>query len=203
MPASIRRASDGAIGRMPNSSPAPMIAFHRSVPRRAVEEVDLEARHGRPSGAADQHGDAVDLELLAPVVADVVDGGADELLEGLPRQRPLHLHRVHVGQRDLGVQTAGGEYPQGVQPRVGVRQLHPPDVLSTCRSTGSFTMPPSGAVTSMYLPCFTAHFVRSRQVIRSISRSASGPLTCTVRSTPTSHRVTASFSALYSTSGSS
>ncbi len=33
MPASIRRASHGAIGRMPNSSPAAMIASQRSAPR--------------------------------------------------------------------------------------------------------------------------------------------------------------------------
>ena len=33
MPASIRRASHGAIGRMSNSSPASMIASHRSSPR--------------------------------------------------------------------------------------------------------------------------------------------------------------------------
>ena len=64
-------------------------------------------------------------------------------------------------------------------------------------------MPPSGAVTIMYLPCFTAHFVRSRHVIMSISLSASGPLTSTVRSTPTSHIVTPSFSSAYSASGSS
>ena len=64
-------------------------------------------------------------------------------------------------------------------------------------------MPPSGDMTSMYLPCLTAHFVRSRQVSMSISLSASGPLTCTVRSTPTSHSVTPSCSALYSTETSS
>jgi hypothetical protein len=73
----------------------------------------------------------------------------------------------------------------------------------TCSSTGSFTIEPSGPVTSMYLPCFTAHFVRSRQVIMSISRSASGPATCTVRSTPTSHIVTPLLRAQYSVSGSS
>ncbi len=55
----------------------------------------------------------------------------------------------------------------------------------------------------MYLHCLTAQRLRSRQVIRSISRSASRPLTCTVRSTPTSHRVTPSFSARYSTETSS
>ena len=64
-------------------------------------------------------------------------------------------------------------------------------------------MPPLGAVTSMYLHCLTAQLVRSRQVSMSISRSASGPLTCTVRSTPTSHSVTPSFSARYSTATSS
>jgi len=64
-------------------------------------------------------------------------------------------------------------------------------------------MPPCGAVTSMYFPCFTAHFVRSRQVIMSTSRSASGPLTSTVRSTATSHSVTSFVSAQYSVSGSS
>ena len=55
----------------------------------------------------------------------------------------------------------------------------------------------------MYLPCFTAHFVRSRQVIMSIRRSASGPLTSIVRSTPTSHIVTPLASTQYSVSGSS
>ncbi len=33
MPASTRRASFGAIGRIANSSPAAMIRFHSSVPR--------------------------------------------------------------------------------------------------------------------------------------------------------------------------
>ena len=55
----------------------------------------------------------------------------------------------------------------------------------------------------MYLHCLTAHFVRLRQVSMSVSRSASGPLICTVRSTPTSHSVTASLSAWYSTETSS
>ena len=59
-------------------------------------------------------------------------------------------------------------------------------------------MPPLGEMTSMYLPCLTAQRVRSRQVSMSISRSASGPAICTVRSTPTSHSVTPSFSARYS-----
>src|SRR4029078_5454931 len=74
---------------------------------------------------------------------------------------------------------------------------------STCSSTGSLTMPPSGEVTSMYLPCLTAHLVRSRQGNMSISMSGAGPLPCTVRSTPTSHSVTPSCSALYSTETSS
>ena len=64
-------------------------------------------------------------------------------------------------------------------------------------------IPPSGAVTIMYLPCFTAHVVRSRHVSESTKRSASGPEISTVRSTATSHTVTSFSSAQYSTTGSS
>ena len=47
MPASTRRASFGAIGRMPNSSPAPMIASQRSPP------LELSSRFTSNPGTAD------------------------------------------------------------------------------------------------------------------------------------------------------
>ena len=40
-----------------------MIASHSVVALRAVEEVDLESRDRRPSGAADHDRDTLDLEL--------------------------------------------------------------------------------------------------------------------------------------------
>jgi hypothetical protein len=45
MPASIGNASDGAIGRMPNSSPA-HDRVPQSVPRVPSRKVDLESRTG-------------------------------------------------------------------------------------------------------------------------------------------------------------
>src|SRR5262245_33586993 len=56
-----------------------------------VEEVHLEARHRRPAGPADHDRDAVDLDPVAPVVAELVDLVADECLERRGRLRPLHL----------------------------------------------------------------------------------------------------------------
>ena len=63
-------------------------------------------------------------------------------------------------------------------------------------------MPPSGAVISTYLPCFTAHVVRSRHVSRFVNALASGPVISTMRSTLTSHSVTSLTSAQYSSTGS-
>ena len=48
MPASTRRASFGAIGRIANSSPAPMIASHTSSPR------EPSSRFTSNPGTADQ-----------------------------------------------------------------------------------------------------------------------------------------------------
>ncbi len=128
MPASIRRASHGAIG-----SDAELLAGRDDrVPEvgsaRPVEQVHLEARYRGPARAGDQHGDAVDLEALAPVVLDVVDRWSHELLEGLRRQRPLHLDGVDVRVAHLGVQAALRGDAECVQPCIGVRELHPPDV---------------------------------------------------------------------------
>ena len=64
------------------------------------------------------------------------------------------------------------------------------------------TMPPSSAVTSMYLPWPTAHLVRSRQVRLLVNAVASGPVISTMRSTLTSHTVTPLSSAQYSSIGS-
>jgi hypothetical protein len=64
-------------------------------------------------------------------------------------------------------------------------------------------MPPSGAMIGAYLPCPAAHLVRSRQVSMLASAKPSGPLICTTRSTPTSHRVTSLTSAQYSATSSS
>ena len=63
-------------------------------------------------------------------------------------------------------------------------------------------MPPSSAVMSMYLPCPTAHLVRSRQVSMLVKADASGPVISTIRSTETSHTVTSLSSAQYSSIGS-
>jgi hypothetical protein len=53
-----------------------------------------------------------------------------------------------------------------------------------------------------YLPCPTAHFVRSRQVRLFVNVAASGPVISTIRSTETSHTVTSLSSAQYSSTGS-
>jgi hypothetical protein len=63
-------------------------------------------------------------------------------------------------------------------------------------------MPPFSAVTSMYLPCPTAHLVRSRHVSEFASAEASGPVISTIRSTETSHTVTPLGNAQYSSTGS-
>ena len=63
-------------------------------------------------------------------------------------------------------------------------------------------MPPSSAVTSMYLPWPTAHLVRSRQVSEFVNADASGPVISTMRSTDTSQTVTSLSSAQYSSTGS-
>jgi hypothetical protein len=94
-----------------------------------IEQVDLEARDRGPAGTADHDGDTVDVELLDPVVLDVVDRWADELLQGLRGHRALHLHRVHVGRTHLGVEPARCGDAKGVQARVGISELHPPAVL--------------------------------------------------------------------------
>ena len=47
----------------------------------------------------------------------------------LPEKRPLDLHRVDVGEADLGVQAVRGGHAERVQAGVGVGELHPPDVL--------------------------------------------------------------------------
>ena len=63
-------------------------------------------------------------------------------------------------------------------------------------------MPPSGAVINTYLPCFTAHVVRSRHVSRFVNALASGPVISTMRSTLTSQSVTSLTNAQYSSTGS-
>ena len=63
-------------------------------------------------------------------------------------------------------------------------------------------MPPSSAVIRTYLPCPTAHFVRSRQVRLLVNADASVPVISTIRSTLTSHTVTPFSSAQYSSTGS-
>ena len=103
---------------------------------RAVEQVHLEARDRGPTGAADQHRDVLDHELVAPVVLDVVDRGAHELLQGLRGERALDLHRVDVGEGHLGVQAARGEDAERVEAGVGVGELHPPPVLVHVQQDG-------------------------------------------------------------------
>ncbi len=64
------------------------------------------------------------------------------------------------------------------------------------------TIPPSSAVTIMYLPCPTAHLVRSRDVRELVNADASEPVISTMRSTETSQTVTSLSSAQYSSTGS-
>jgi hypothetical protein len=54
----------------------------------------------------------------------------------------------------------------------------------------------------MYLPCPTAHLVRSRHVSEFVNAVASGPVISTIRSTETSHTVTPLSNAQYSSTGS-
>ena len=61
MPASIRRASHGAIGRMPCGLPAAMIAVPQVAAARRVAQVDLVADLAGPAGPADDDRDAVEL----------------------------------------------------------------------------------------------------------------------------------------------
>ena len=152
MPASIRRASEGAIGRIPNSSPAFMIASHRSSPREPSSRFTSNPGTAVHPVRLMTHRDPVDLEALAPVVADVVDRRADELLEGLGRHRPLDLHGMHVGQGDLGVEAAGREDAEGVQPGVGVGELHPPHVLLHMQQDGVVHDAPVGGRDDHVLP---------------------------------------------------
>ena len=98
------------------------------VTSRPVEEVDFEPRDRGPAGAADDDRDVPDLEPLAPVIFDVVDGRADELLERLGRQRPLNLNGVDVRIRDFDVEATLRGDTQSVEAGVGIGELHPPDV---------------------------------------------------------------------------
>ena len=70
-------------------------------------------------------------------------------------------------------------------------------------STGSLTMPPSGAVIRTYLPWPTAQVDRSLGVSMLVNRNASGPVISTWRSTATSHSVTWFSRCQYSASRSS
>jgi hypothetical protein len=73
---------------------------------------------------------------------------------------------------------------------------------ATRSSTGSFRIPPSGAVMNTYFAWFTAHLWRSRGTIVFVRSNASGPLIWICFSTPTSHRVTSFTRCQYSFTGS-
>src|SRR5436190_18400921 len=64
-----------------------------------ADQVDLETLHRSLAGAADDDRDALDLEGRAPVVLQVVDPGADELLNRLRGLRALDLHRIDIRER--------------------------------------------------------------------------------------------------------
>ena len=96
----------------------------------SVQQVHLEPGDRRPARAADHDRDALDLELLDPVVPDVVDRRAHELLERLRRQGPLDLHGMDVGQAHLRIQAGHRRDAEGVQAGIGIGQLHPPAVGS-------------------------------------------------------------------------
>ncbi len=84
-PASIRLAMRGAADSRYRTPLRPRTtAFQQVVTAGAVEAVDLEpGRGGESSAAASPPGSPTDREALAPVELDVVDHGADQLLEGL------------------------------------------------------------------------------------------------------------------------
>ena len=129
MPASIRRASHGAIGADVELLAGREDRVPQLVAAAEVEQVDLEPGDRGPAGPADHDRDALDLVRAAPVVLEVEDLVAHELLERLDGLRSLDLHGVHVGQRHLRVQAGVREDAQRVEPGVGVGELHPPPVL--------------------------------------------------------------------------
>jgi hypothetical protein len=142
-----------------------LAGLHDPIPQvaaaRRVAQVDLVADLAGPAGPADDDRDAVDLGRQRPVVLDVVDGGPKTVRMTSSTWAP-GPGRVDLRLADLDVQPAVDR--DAARPQAGVRvgQGHPPAVASMRSRTGSLTMPPSSAVTSMYLPWPTAHFVRSR-----------------------------------------
>ena len=71
IPASIRRASTGATGRIAELLAGREHRVPQVVAAAGVEQVDLEALDRGPAGPADQHRDVLDVEPVAPVVLEV------------------------------------------------------------------------------------------------------------------------------------
>jgi hypothetical protein len=103
---------------------------------RRIGEVDLVADLAGPTGATDDHGDAVDVGVQRPVVLHVQDLGADELGHDVLRLRALHLHGVDLGQCDGRVEALALSQAERVQVRVAVREAQPERVLVAAQQHG-------------------------------------------------------------------
>src|SRR6476659_8902511 len=126
------RFDPARLARRDRPDPELLTRIHDRVPEivstGSVQEVDLEPGDRGPPGPRDHDRDPMRVEVVAPVVLEVVDRRADELLQRLRRERPLHLDGMHVREGDLHVQVRLRRHTQRVETGVRVRELHPPDV---------------------------------------------------------------------------
>ena len=121
-----------------------MIASHTSSPREPSSRFTSNPGTADQPVRRDHDRDAVDLEVVAPVVLQVEDALADELRQRPARERPLHLARVDVGVGDLGVEVELREDAERVEAGVGVGELHPPHVLLGMHQHGVVHDPAGG-----------------------------------------------------------
>ena len=170
MPASTRRMSDGPVGVYAEVAPR----LHHAVPEldapAPVAQVDLVADLAAPPCARHHHGDAIQVGLPEPVVAQPQTPRLRRVCARPPSTwGPGPAWATRQVRRSARRDRNSGRRPS----RKAARRCPPAPArsgFSPRRSrTGSFTMPPSSAPMRTYLPWPTAHFDRSRGVSRLVN----------------------------------
>src|SRR6266550_3340313 len=126
------RLDPSRLARRDRPDPELLARVHDRVPEvvstSSIQEVDLEPGDRGPPGPRDHDRDPVRVEVIAPVVLEVIDRRSDELLQRLRRERPLDLDGMHIREGNLHVEVGLRRHTQRIETGVRVRELHPPDV---------------------------------------------------------------------------
>ena len=174
MPRSSARGTFGPDDQQPERRPGGLHGVPHLERALGAEREDLVAGPAAPAGARDDAGHARDLGVREPVVAEALEGLADERLEHRPRERPLQLHRRDVGLAHGHVEAGAERDALRPQQQVDVAVRQPDAAVLHVQHDGSqMTMPFSSAI-RVYRHAPGPSCDRSRVASRSAKRQRVG-----------------------------